>query len=301
MQLRAALAITRPGNCLLAAVGGLTGLLLAFPFPFPDIYKLVGVPLVIALVAAQGNIRNDLADIELDRIAHPERPLPSGRLDPKEAKALALFLVLLAIPISWIAAGALGTAFVLVNVALLELYERRLKRIGLPGNLAIAYLVASTFLFGALASRPTNGKAGGSLFGYGFVAIAFGMAFLLNVAREILKDIEDARADRGHRRTFPMRVGNARARALAVAATLAAVAFSVRLAMAHAGGPAILATYPGTLLVALADAIALAALVAARKEARAGQRTLKLAMGVATLGFLVTGVTFGIAAYASAT
>src|SRR4051812_44022196 len=43
--------------------------------------------LAMALLAAAGNMHNDVVDLPIDRINRPDRPLPSGRIAPGAAMA----------------------------------------------------------------------------------------------------------------------------------------------------------------------------------------------------------------------
>src|SRR5688572_25216236 len=75
-RLRAYAQLMRPGNALMAAVGGATGLAIAGG-PLRDVELVLAATLPPLLIAAYGNVVNDLRDLELDRQAHPARPLPS--------------------------------------------------------------------------------------------------------------------------------------------------------------------------------------------------------------------------------
>ena len=88
------LEITRPANCVLTAVGVAVG---AFVAVGPELAGMapqlaLGCGAAMACVAG-GNVLNDWFDRETDRANHPQRPLPSGRLQPaaterKEASAM---------------------------------------------------------------------------------------------------------------------------------------------------------------------------------------------------------------------
>src|SRR5207245_2595053 len=98
---------------------------------------------------------------------------------------------------------ASGWAFVivLVNIALMASYEAALKSRGAPGNLVIAYLVGSLFLF-----------AGASVFRSSIeplvrTGILAALAFFTTIGREITKDIEDMRGD-VDRRTLHHRIAS---------------------------------------------------------------------------------------------
>jgi geranylgeranylglycerol-phosphate geranylgeranyltransferase len=264
----------RPGNALMAAVGTLAGMVLA-PGPPLALHAWLAAPAAAFLLSAWGNVRNDLADVEVDRVAHPERPLPAGRLKASHARGAAAVLLVAALAAAYVAAGWPTLLFAAINGALLVLYERVLKAQGLPGNLTIALLVSSTFLFGAVATRTDP-------LGWGSVALLAAMALMTNMAREVLKDTEDMAGDRGHRATYPLQAGANDAIALAAYQVIAAVLLS---SLAFAFKPR--GWWEPWLLVLLAaDALFVLAAVRAFRAPGPSQRLLKLAMGVALVAFL---------------
>lgn len=275
MPLPAALRIARPVNALLSAAGVWAGALLSGDPLLPSARVAAGMVAAVAFAAA-GNVRNDVTDVEVDRRAHPTRPLVTGEVGVRQAQAMAVGLYL----VSLVAALLVGwAALLLVVVALLlmESYERALKAQGLPGNVAVALLTAAPFVVGGLAA----GRVGPAL-----ACIAL-LAALANVAREVLKDCEDVDADRGHRRTLPMRVGPVAASRVAAGFLVAAALLSPlpwRLESVLA--------WPYLAAVGLADACFLAAAaVGARSPAR-GQRLAKAGMALA-LAAVVVGAASG--------
>ena len=263
--------LTRPANALVSAAGAYVGALLGYASWTPTL--AVGAAMVAALAfAAAGNVRNDLSDITIDRRAHPERPLARGAVSVPAARALAIGLYLLAV-----AAGALvswlGLALVVAAIPVMEGYERHAKARGLPGNLLVALLTGAPFVLGGIAAGDLNGAV---------LAVA-ALAALATAGREILKDAEDVDADRGHRRTYPMRVG-ARAAGIAAAGFLLAAIVLSPL-------PLLLETVLGAAYlpaVGAADLCFLAAAAAGPRAPGRGQRLAKIGM-VAALIALVLG------------
>ncbi|MGB0651964.1 MAG: UbiA family prenyltransferase [Thermoplasmatota archaeon] len=276
---KARLRLLRPGNALMAALGVLVGMALALRGTGLDLELAtwVAAPLAAALVTGFGNVLNDLGDLETDRRAHPERPLPGGELKVEEAKSFAALLLGLGLLEAFVAGGLVLLAFAGGVAALLGVYEWRLKAAGLPGNAAVALLVAATFPFGAVAVLGTAALPR-------TVWLLAAMAFLVNLARELHKDVEDAEGDAAAgRRTFVARSGAGAAQGLALLATLAAVALS---GLAFLGA---LDHWPFLLMLGVADAAFLATAAVLADAARA-QRLLKLGMLAALLGFLVLAV-----------
>jgi len=272
VRLPALAELTRPHNAAMTAFAVAVGALVqAGPALAPLGAQLGLAALAGFAFAGAGNALNDWVDRDLDAVAHPRRPLPSGRLASRDALALQASLFAVAV----VASAFLSLMVLVVVLAALVLmvgYELRLKDIGLPGNVAIAALTGVPFVFGALA------VAGGAQLTPSAGVLA-GLAFLATLGREIIKDVEDVAGDVGRRRTLPMRIGETSALRLAQAALLVGVVLSPLPALARPGLG--LAYLP---LVGLADAGFLAAAVRA-SEPRLAQRLCKAAMLVALVAF----------------
>ncbi len=101
-------------------------------------------------IAASVLVLNDCFDIETDRMNSPLRPLPAELVTCEVAVAFSAVLVLFGL----FSAFLLGwQAFIVVAVLLLFgiLYNWRIKRYGLAGNLMVAVTVGMTFIFGGVA------------------------------------------------------------------------------------------------------------------------------------------------------
>src|SRR5918912_1261079 len=178
----ALLAIARWENALIAGAGWR-----GWGPPRPIVQTAVAA---LALTTA-ANAWNDAADVEIDRLAHPRRPLPSGALSVGAARAAALAAALLGTALVALADPPLGALTVIV-VALMLSYSPWLKRAGLVGNATVAVLASLPFLYGSWSA------------GHGTRALPLAaIAAPLHLAREIAKDLDDASADAGRRRTLP--------------------------------------------------------------------------------------------------
>ena len=268
------LTLARPVNCAMSAAGVAVGGIVAVgsaawgPFAVPLLYAA----LAAALSTAGGNALNDLFDRETDKVNHPERPLVSGAVTEPEARRF--------LGAAFVAAAALGLlasplclVIVLVNAVLMYVYESGLKRHGAPGNLVIAYLVGSLFLFAGFAVYRGDARP---LVATGILAL---LALLATVGREITKDIEDMSGD-VDRRTLPQQIGAASAGRVAAAALVAGVVLSA--VPWYAG--VLSWTYAAVVLPA--DGMFIyAALYSAANPTRS-QHVTKYAMVVALLAFL---------------
>ncbi|MBD3418747.1 MAG: hypothetical protein GF398_01390 [Chitinivibrionales bacterium] len=131
-----------------------------------------------------GNTINDIMDVETDRIAHPERPLPRGDISRSTAWLFALSSLVAGLA----SAFAVSRIFALATLApmiLLAGYALFLKGTPLIGNIVVSLLVAYPLLYGSLKSGTMHILLAPAL-----------LAFILNLLREIVKDVQDEAGDR---------------------------------------------------------------------------------------------------------
>jgi geranylgeranylglycerol-phosphate geranylgeranyltransferase len=264
-MVRVFLEIMRPGNCMMAGIAALIGLMVADSGPLPATAALVFI--AVFAVTGAGNAVNDYFDREIDAVNRPGRPIPSKRISPERAFAWSILLFLLGSGVALLI-NAFAFAIAVANSILLYLYARNLKVTPFFGNLAVGYLTGSTFLFG--------GAAGGDV---GITLFLFLLATLATLAREVEKDIEDVPGDRASgARTLPIVIGERRASHLAASFVLIAILLSYLAPL----GRAYLAA------VTVADLLFLAALASIlRGEAPRAQKMLKAGMAAALAAFMV--------------
>jgi len=95
-------------------------------------------------------IFNDLFDLEVDRINTPEKPIPSGKVTPKEAIVFGILTGLIAMVLAiLIAPWVLVLSLMLWILGFL--YNWKLKANGLLGNLIVALNVAIIFIMGGIS------------------------------------------------------------------------------------------------------------------------------------------------------
>jgi len=201
--------LIRPLNCTMGAFGTVIAIFISGGSSISG-YAFGALTAFLAMAA--GNALNDYTDVEIDRTAHPQRPLPSGRISKNRALYLAIVLFLLACLAS-LPLGTYSFAIVLVNISLMILYEFRAKNNPL-GNIIISYLVGSLFLFGGAIAGHVKSSF-----------ILFLLAFFATLGREVAKDIEDVEGDRGKRRTIAV-IDLSAARYLAAISIIIAVILS---------------------------------------------------------------------------
>ena len=268
------LKLFRLGNCVMAALGALLASVICAGVDEVSHFVMeiaLSMAVVVSFTAA-GNSLNDYYDREVDRVAHPERPIPSGKVAPKTARALAFGLFTLAFVLSVFVSWQ-SVTIVLVSIVIMVGYERSLKAEGFAGNLAISWLTGALFLFGGAAVGKLE-----------LAWILAALAFLATLGREIVKDIQDIEGDKGSRRTLPMRVGVKNAGIAGSAAFFGAVALSPLPYLLD-----LLSIWYVPVVVA-ADGIFIYCALIHFQNPEKGQKVTKLGMLVALLAFFLGGV-----------
>lgn len=187
--------VVRPLNCLITALVVFVGGVISSESNSYD-SVLILASFTAAIVAASGNVINDYFDIEIDKISHPDRPLAAGKITPSNAIKFYSILVLVALAISFFLNREL---FIITIIALiiLFLYSLYLKKIPLVGNITVALLTALAFFFGGIAVNNAEATIVPAVF-----------AFMINLIRELVKDVEDIEGDKSNNViTFPISFG----------------------------------------------------------------------------------------------
>jgi len=201
-KLTAIIKIIRPLNFLITFVSVIVAAVICLPGHSIEINVILAA-LSASLVMASGNIINDIYDIAIDKINKSLRPLPSGKIQIKNAYSLYFLLILVSIVLSFLV-GEMALIIVLFSILLLFLYSKYLKRIPLLGNLTVAFLTGLVFIFGGVVVENPTAAIVPALF-----------AFLINLIREIVKDMEDVEGDRKSGViTFPIKFGFQKSRYL---------------------------------------------------------------------------------------
>ena len=262
----AALRLLRWANALSAAAGVVVG---AWWAGWDDASRVVLAALAAIGLTAAANVWNDLADVDIDCVAHPDRPLVTGALSPVTADRLAMLAAIGAVLAASNVSATLGVCSVGV-LLLMRLYSPWIKREGFAGNIVVSVLASLPFVYGSYA-------AGHWERGVPLVLIAIP----LHLARELAKDLDDRDADRHARRTLPIALGAPFTRVAIVAALVAS-------GIALAFGLVPLVKSPALLMAALTPAMVALALATVRAvRGRPGSPAFfKLAM-VCAMGALL--------------
>lgn len=237
-KVRAFLELMRLKNVFLAAITVPLGAQFAIGEQWFSDYLLevaVQTFAVIFFIGA-GNTMNDIKDSDIDKTAHPNRPIPSQRITIKEARFFTWALWILSVmcvlfgtfklyndDMEWY---PLLTIYVLA-VALMLTYDHgpKTKDSGLIGNISISLMVGAVILYGASSISSLNSTL------VWWTAL---VVFFTNLAREIVKDCQDMESDEGIRQTLPMKFGLQNSRMAAYVIIMAAL---VCLYMPYWRGP----------------------------------------------------------------
>jgi geranylgeranylglycerol-phosphate geranylgeranyltransferase len=194
------LELMRYKNCVMAGLAGVIGEIIAYGTVSGDLFWMPLVFITIFLITGAGNAINDYFDVGIDAINRPERPIPSGRLKKESVYKISIALFACGIIVAFFIGSTRIPFFIaLVNSLLLFLYAFSLKRKVFVGNLSVAYLTGSTFLFGGAAY---------GLKGIEATSVLFCLSMLATLAREIVKTIEDIEGDKKDGAvTLPIRIG----------------------------------------------------------------------------------------------
>ncbi|AMQ18513.1 geranylgeranylglycerol-phosphate geranylgeranyltransferase [Thermococcus peptonophilus] len=272
MELRAFIEITRPHNCALAGIVGVLGSVVAAG-GVPGLKTALLVFLVVFLGCAGGNTINDYFDYEIDKINRPERPLPRGAISRETAFWYSIALFAVGIVLAWFI-NIWDFLLAIVAYVIMFLYAWKLKPLPFIGNIAVASLTGATPLYGAIAV----GEIGLA----GTLALC---AFLVNVAREVIKDIEDMEGDMAKgARTLPILIG--RKRAAYVGALFAILTVVASFLPVKAGiGLGYLSMLPVDVIILYSALLILKS--QDRETAHRAQILLKVSVFMAVVAFLI--------------
>lgn len=196
-KLFAIIKISRPSNVIITGLTIFAGVLI-FGKGEAYVIKLAFLSAVAgALIDAGGNIINDFFDVEIDKVNKPHRPIPSGLISRRFALIL-YFITTISGLILVAFLNKFSLVIALLSTAIIFLYSFKLKRIPLIGNLIVAFMTGLAFVF-----------AGSVVKNFKDPIFPFIFAFMINLGREIIKDIEDVEGDlKVGIKTLPIISGN---------------------------------------------------------------------------------------------
>ncbi len=195
-KLKAYIDLTRPVNVFITLLSIPAASLLAGARATQWVQVLLAA-LTGGFVAAAANSINDYFDVEIDRINKPSRPIPRGDASKVEAWGEWFVLSVVAVALNLLL-NHWALVIVVCAVVILYWYSAYFKRAIIIGNFIVAVMTGMAFIYGAVAVGNVTRAIVPAIF-----------AFLINLIREIIKDIEDVEGDRKENaRTLPVRYGN---------------------------------------------------------------------------------------------
>ena len=158
--------------------------------------------LATLLIAAAGYIINDIYDIEIDKINKPKKCIINNGINVLVAKKLYIILNIIGFVLgSLVSINSGKHYFILIFIyCIFSLwhYSKYIKRSFLIGNLQISFLIFLSILNVVLLETKSITLQNNQSFNAIFTIIIYYafFAFLLNLIREIIKDIEDQIGDK---------------------------------------------------------------------------------------------------------
>lgn len=192
------------------------------PFGVATSLNTLGITLLIIAticIAAAGNIINDIYDVETDFINKPDKLIVGKSISEKTAYNLFIIFNVVGVGVGFylsnlVAKSAFFSIFVIIS-ALLYVYASYLKQMLLIGNIVISILVALSLIIVGIFELLPSITSLNQYTQLTFFKIIFDysvFAFIINLLREITKDIEDIDGDhKAGMSTLPIVIGKERA------------------------------------------------------------------------------------------
>ncbi|WP_418513530.1 geranylgeranylglycerol-phosphate geranylgeranyltransferase [Corallibacter sp.] len=201
------------------------------PFGVSITLNLFGFSLLVIAticIAAAGNIINDIYDVETDMVNKPKSVIIGKSISEKTAYNLFIAFNVIGVVLGFYLSNLVGkngffAIFVIIS-ALLYIYASYLKQMLLVGNVVISALVAiSILIVGLFELLPVLSSANqNTQLTFFKILLDYAIfAFIINLLREIVKDIEDIDGD--HKvgmNTLPIAMGRDRASKIAAILSL---------------------------------------------------------------------------------
>jgi 4-hydroxybenzoate polyprenyltransferase len=175
----------------------------------PDSASLVGVGFMFWIIHNTAHPVNDYFDREIDKLARPDAPIPSGEITAEEAKKSMMLhyivtpalIILISVVVSAETIPLMTTAFFgLLLGAIYSTPPIRLRKRGILKDIAIGLVLPIPFLGGWVAVQAWS---------IGIEPLVLSsVAFFLSAGAQLLSDIHDMKGEKvvGWK-TVPVRIG----------------------------------------------------------------------------------------------
>jgi 4-hydroxybenzoate polyprenyltransferase len=179
--------------------------------------------LATVLIAAGGYVINDIFDQETDQINKPNKLIIGKFISETKAYTIYASLTITGVALGFILSNSVSRpsfAVIFVLIAtLLYFYASTLKQIALVGNIIVASLLAfSVIIIGVFDIIPNTFEINQQQMAVSFsILLDYAkFAFIINLVREIIKDIQDIEGDKKEEmKTLPILIGENLANKLA--------------------------------------------------------------------------------------
>lgn len=171
--------------------------------------------LATVLIAAGGYVINDIFDQETDAENKPNKVIIGKSISESKAYTIYASLTITGVACGFILANSIShpnfaVVFVLI-ATLLYFYASTLKQMALIGNIVVALLLAfSVIIIGMFDIFPNTFDMNRQQMTLAFsILLDYAkFAFIINLVREIIKDIQDIKGDNNQgMRTLPIIIG----------------------------------------------------------------------------------------------
>lgn len=226
MRFKDAIEIMRPINCLM---GSLTIIIGLFNTRAGISFEMLMFNLVFGLItyfflAGSGMVINDIYDIEIDKVNRPDRPIPRGSINLKQAKFL--FFIYISIGIGFSVFNSIIFNLGPLNVLLASffgfigwVYAKWGKKSGFFGNIAVGISFSIGMVYGAILNSSSIPP---------YIYFFFITAFSLLVSREIIKGCEDIEGDKNQGvKTLAIKIGNRKSTYISLVFSITAILFFI--------------------------------------------------------------------------
>jgi len=200
--------LERPQFSLMGLLSACAGMMAAYR-GIPDISLLLGVGFLFWFLPNIAHIANDYFDREIDKIARPEAPIPSGDLSPEEAKKDMILHYIIAPPLIILIANALPVEtiplmivafFGLALTAIYSIPPIRMRKRGISKDITVGLAAPTAFLGGWMAVKGWSVGIEPLVLVSGYI--------LLFACSQMLADIHDMKGEKTVGcKTLPVTIG----------------------------------------------------------------------------------------------
>ncbi len=146
--------------------------------------RVLAAAIAASLITVGGNMRNNLFDIDVLKVNSSRKPAVLAKTAPDHARTISIALIAAGLVISEIISLPVFIIAVIGSL-LIVLYSYKLKPTVFFGNLTVALLAGTTFIYGGAVVNDFRDVYPAALF-----------AFMTNLIREIIKDGKDVEMDK---------------------------------------------------------------------------------------------------------